>query len=104
MKWQPIETVPKDGTWILVSDGPDIGVAYWMVGVAYWMVVNKISRASLNAEKPVWWMPFPAAPLNGEEVEDEGGRGGSGMAPPDGTAEPTVLPDGDKGGRGGGCG
>ena len=34
---------------------------------------------------------------------EEGGRGGSGMAPPDGTAEPTVLPAGDKGGRGGGC-
>ena len=39
-----------------------------------------------------------------EALEDEGGRGGSGMAPPDGTAEPTLLSDGDKGGRGGGCG
>ena len=38
----------------------------------------------------------------GVEVPEGGGRGGSGMAPPDGTAEPTLLSDGDKGSGAGG--
>ena len=49
-------------------------------------------------------MPIPRLMGLSEVWLEEGGRGGSGMAPPDGTAEPTVLPDGDKGGCGGGCG
>ena len=95
VKWQPIATAPKDGTWILVSDG----VAYWSVQ-GHWIIPHTVD----DVEEPVWWMPFPAVPLEGEGLEDEGGRGGSGMAPPDGTTEPTVLPDGDKGRRCGGCG
>lgn len=29
MEWQPIETAPKDGTNILISDGSSITTAYW---------------------------------------------------------------------------
>ena len=64
-KWQPIETAPKDIAWILVSDGREVGVAYWDWG--HW-----ISRHGLDdVEEPVWWMPFPAPPVEGEGLEDE---------------------------------
>ena len=60
-KWQPIKTAPQDGTWVLVSDGREVGVAYWSVQ-GHWIIPHTID----NVEEPVWWMPFPAAPLADE--------------------------------------
>ncbi|UOF77855.1 hypothetical protein [Bacteriophage sp.] len=62
--WQPIETAPKDGTWVLcfryLDDKPDVASAFWKpdrgaFGGAFW------TYAALD-NAPTHWMPLPAAP------------------------------------------
>ena len=65
-KWKPIATAPQDGTWMLVSDGREVGVVYWSA-FGHWIS----NHAFDDVEEPVWWMPFPAAPLEGEGLADE---------------------------------
>jgi len=35
-QWQPIETAPRDGMFILLTDGDDMFVAYFNVGYGTW--------------------------------------------------------------------
>jgi hypothetical protein len=53
--WQPIETAPKDGTWILVLGGlrPPLAV-HWLVGD--WVDSYGCTYS------PQHWMPLPEAP------------------------------------------
>ena len=62
MKWQPIETAPKDGTWILTytegvmnSEGPYLVVRYWN---GEWT-----EPGGLWPLVPDYWMPLPEPPL-----------------------------------------
>lgn len=62
MKWQPIETAPKDGTPIICfhpsdgfSDEMSIDVLWWDMGA--WLY-----NAEPVADQPTHWMPLPAAP------------------------------------------
>ena len=61
--WQPIETAPKDGTHILLSDGSDIVVVgewYDRSGTPCWTVSwdgNEFDDAS-------FWMPLPEPPTS----------------------------------------
>ena len=69
-QWQPIETAPKDGTHILLSDGERVSVGAWasdmdygadyegQLGVATWWAVD----LGPNNDRPTLWMPLPAAP------------------------------------------
>ena len=61
--WQPIETAPKDGTWVLAYDADEYGetteTAHWvrngMFGGA-WEISDEMQI------KPTLWMPLPAPP------------------------------------------
>lgn len=60
VKWQPIETAPKDGTSILVTDGFDVCDAYFRGG-DWWQYQcgDDWYSTSIN---PTHWMPLPDAP------------------------------------------
>ena len=60
MEWQPIDTAPKDGTFILIIDGlgdlPFAKVSCWDVEKqAFWYP---------HVTKPEFWMPLPTPPIN----------------------------------------
>lgn len=53
MKWQPIETAPKDGVFI-ISDGEKASVGWWY---------GQLLTGWLPADhKPTHWMPLPEPP------------------------------------------
>jgi hypothetical protein len=62
MEWQPIESAPKDGAWILGLFGC-FGVRqmkWWDGGGSYsyhWMAFGKMTPYN-----PTHWMPLPPAP------------------------------------------
>ena len=68
--WQPIETAPKDGRHILISDGERVSVGGWLtdidhgadwegqIGMAGWWAVD----LGPNSDKPTAWQPLPAPP------------------------------------------
>jgi hypothetical protein len=59
MKWQPIETAPKDGREVLifVGSGYDGGVI-----VANWREGGGWNDWDGDLWEPTHWMPFPEAP------------------------------------------
>lgn len=80
-KWQPIETVPRDGTIILITNGRSVMAAYWSLGVRVyggagfginaeyaWAFLDETN--GLNGFKaegkhsPTHWMPLPEPPSN----------------------------------------
>lgn len=66
-QWQPIETAPKDGSHVLVSDGFRVSLGGWVrdidygadyegqLGMAGWWAVD----LGPNGDKPTHWQPFP---------------------------------------------
>ena len=84
MEWQPIETSPKDGTWVLLYGGETTEDDYCDAGVfksrpvvgKYSEEYDDILEASIGSwdicywdgdwrtgyAKPTHWMPLPAAP------------------------------------------
>ena len=78
MKWQPIETAPKDGTVILLAGGEDDNSGHtsdpkllafmrapcramwdhdsWLIGLA------EACYVGIVRENPTHWMPLPAPP------------------------------------------
>lgn len=65
MKWQPIETAPKDGTDILVFtdrgvfEAAFVGDSYWEFAVADF---HGCLCCSGNGDNPTHWMPLPQPP------------------------------------------
>lgn len=64
MKYEPIETAPKDGTHILVFDGHDWVLGFWTVGLNGWFGDHPsiIFRNYISERKLTHWMPQPAKP------------------------------------------
>ena len=62
-EWQPIETAPKDGQAILVTDGRGCYCVEWDEEFDWWTVDdNKLGPFRLRGSAPTHWMPLPAAP------------------------------------------
>lgn len=76
-EWQPIDTAPRDGTPILISDGQSCVHLAWFKGddEAYpWFLVDNFDFhvdgngndcVELNSAMDAWgtyWMPLPTAP------------------------------------------
>ena len=56
--WQPIETAPKDGRPIIVTDGAAVyGSAWWHGRDSVWLDCDGCT--------PTHWMPLPAPPADG---------------------------------------
>jgi hypothetical protein len=76
MKWRPIKTAPKDGTWILVckatdADGDPISEdafglfvhrAAWWAGDNAWIVYNSMVCDPECFFEPTHWMPISKGP------------------------------------------
>ena len=61
--WMPIETAPKDGQAILVTDGMDCYCVEWDEEFDWWTVDdNKLGPFRLRGSAPTHWVPLPAAP------------------------------------------
>jgi hypothetical protein len=59
MGWQPVETAPRDGTHVLVTDGDIIEVCAWLE--EKWKVCWDHADFSVGGI-PTHWMPLPAQP------------------------------------------
>ena len=67
--WRHIETAPKDGQAILVTDGMDCHCVEWDEEFDWWTVDdNKLGPFRLRGSAPTHWMPLPPAhgPADGE--------------------------------------
>jgi hypothetical protein len=60
MEWQPIDTAPKDGTEVLLTDGKYKRTGYWARRVGVWSI-----DAIVALEPPTHWMPLPEPPESG---------------------------------------
>jgi hypothetical protein len=79
-QWQPIETAPKDGTIILLTNHKGVRAAYW--GNAQrvykaqsdklfpWVVLDETNGTNAimdgGAHKPTHWLPLPPPPGGGK--------------------------------------
>lgn len=63
-QWQPIKTVLKDGTAVLIATDTMQWVAYWDEDSHpfCWHVEDAGKGFNLNADLPTHWMPLPAPP------------------------------------------
>lgn len=76
--WQPIETAPKDGTWILVcepdgTDEPFIDVVRWFDPMHYVIQTAPYwgGRDGGKSCDPEFWHPLPPPPVgSGQNLAD----------------------------------
>jgi hypothetical protein len=62
-EWQPIETAPKDGTDIIVSDsGELVSVAFFCEDTEMWFDSMNHNGYDHTVRNPTHWMPLPAPP------------------------------------------
>ena len=81
--WQPIETAPKDGTYVLIAtESHDGGMttacwdAEWSSSSGWWLLDNgKDPEIPLRGAEPTHWMPLPAAPSIADRTNQEVPRG-----------------------------
>jgi hypothetical protein len=61
--WRAIETAPKDGTAVLVSEGRFCYSVEWNEEFDWWAVDdNKLGPFRLRGQAPTHWMPLPPPP------------------------------------------
>ncbi|WP_179954011.1 DUF551 domain-containing protein [Denitrobaculum tricleocarpae] len=66
-EWQPIETAPKDGTWVLGfqrRSAPQDTIQVWTFSYSENLWINAADSNDFD-EQPSHWMPLPTPP--GEE-------------------------------------
>jgi hypothetical protein len=59
--WQPIETVPKDGDYILVWNSYGVTMVYWDSEWESW-IIDSNCPIGLKGTEPTHWMPLPEPP------------------------------------------
>lgn len=67
MTWQPIETAPKDGTWLLLGQFSDSDTDDYCHGVAHWHDGGWTDGYQPDwywrgAFEPTHWQPLPEPP------------------------------------------
>lgn len=68
MEWQPIETAPKDGSWVVIlvyEESADWCKDDYPNGVPYAEVSRYADEGYWQSDSiysPTYWMPLPAAP------------------------------------------
>lgn len=63
-EWQPIETAPKDGIDIIVSDsGELVSVAFWDKDEGKWLDSMNHNGYDHATRNPTHWMPLPEPPM-----------------------------------------
>ena len=65
MTWQPIDTAPKDGTWVLLWTGNECRIAMWDEWEDPECPVTQgwfDDGDGMYIENPTHWMPLPEAP------------------------------------------
>lgn len=79
-EWQPIETAPKDGTEILISDGDYIAIAEWRDDASFKQFENGPGWQIFDCEDPFYswatdsathWMPLPEPPTSAPHTDKE---------------------------------
>lgn len=78
-EWQPIETAPKDGTYILLLGDSGytttpyrVAVGCWVEGYRDFWITHSNDAFTDDGEPPTHWMPLPALPLTTTAKEHEG--------------------------------
>jgi hypothetical protein len=68
MKWQPIETAPKDESHVLIYERQEITIGWWIEACQAWATVEA-GASTINS--PTHWMPLPVAPGKNRVLADE---------------------------------
>lgn len=79
MEWEPIETAPRDGTWVLCAW--QNSAARWGIPVSmYWHragcwtdIDPALEPLIANAIQPLCWMPLPDPPATGRNDHHRNG-------------------------------
>lgn len=58
--WQPIETAPRDGTWLLLTGEGHVGAGLWLFGE--WRDLGDIGWGGMTEPTITHWMPLPEPP------------------------------------------
>lgn len=62
MNWQPIETIPRDGSWVMIYDG-----SHRIVSCDEFDCMDLHgAHVSQRILKSAVWMPFPEPPVMGD--------------------------------------
>lgn len=64
--WQPIETAPKDGTWVLLAEDNEVFAGHWAEGE--WRDYGDIGCNGITEVQPRLWMPLPKLPVQSRRV------------------------------------
>lgn len=73
-EWRPIETAPKNGESVMVSDGANVGESSWIngrwvqtsCGTSAWEGEGDRGGLADLDIAPTHWMPLPDPPKQGE--------------------------------------
>ena len=61
--WQPIETAPKNGTWILIAERSYNSSKAHQCELAFWFdIAEEFRDRDLEPVFFDWWMPLPELP------------------------------------------
>jgi hypothetical protein len=77
MEWQPIKTAPRDGTYIIASDGNVTTITTWgktsHVPIYGWLLVawGDPQDADLLRQNLTHWMPLPAPPVEVPQISSK---------------------------------
>jgi hypothetical protein len=68
LRWQPIDSAPKDGTNILLTDGTTVSQGGWLDAAAQGVDPEAAHTIledwwSVDLISPTHWMPLPASPV-----------------------------------------